>query len=272
MQRYPVRRPEAEGGEFEERFWSPINSPVFDDDGQLSLIINRVEDISPFVHAKRKAGKEREGWDMLETRAQHMEAEIALRDCDRQRSDELREALERLRASEEAAQCAREEAMQANQAKDKFLAALSHELRTPLTPVLMLASVLRAEAKLPVEVREQLSLMQHNIELEARLIDDLLDLTRIARGKLTMFRQPVDIHSLLIHGEQIVAADAHEKALSIGLELNATEHTVSGDGAAASGVLECVKERDQIYSDFRTHHRSHGEPGARENHHHRQRH
>src|SRR4029077_255768 len=57
VQRCPVRRPPEEGGGFEERFWSPINSPVFGDDGQLTFIIHRVEDVTPFVRAKQQAGK-----------------------------------------------------------------------------------------------------------------------------------------------------------------------------------------------------------------------
>lgn len=244
VQRYPVRRPVAEGGGFEERFWSPINSPVFGDDGELTLIIHRVEDVTPFIRAKQRVGKEEEAWDLLETRAQHMEAEIALRDYDRQRADELREALERARRSEDVARRAREdaeraqeEAERANLAKDKFLAALSHELRTPLTPVLMTASVLRQEAQLPVEVREQLSMMQHNIELEARLIDDLLDLTRITRGKLKMLRQPVDVHSLLVHAEQIVLTEAREKGVSLHFQLEAAQHIVNGDSARLHQVF-----------------------------------
>jgi len=237
VQRYPVRRPAEEGGGFEERFWSPINSPVFGDDGQLTFIIHRVEDVTPFVRAKRGAGKEEEGWDMLETRAQHMEAEIALRAYDRQRADELRKVVERLRESEDAARRARTEAERANRVKDEFIAALSHELRTPLTPVLMTASVLREELRLPGDVREQLTMMQRNIELEARLIDDLLDLTRISRGKLEMVVRSVDVHSLIAHTYQIVRSDALGKEMAIQFVLEASEHSVNGDSARLHQVF-----------------------------------
>jgi signal transduction histidine kinase len=237
VQRYPVRRPPEEGGGFEERFWSPINSPVFGDNGELTFIIHRVEDVTSFVRAKQGAGKEEEGWHMLETRSQQMEAEIALRDYDRQRSDELRQALKQLRQSEVAARQAREEAERANRAKDKFLAALSHELRTPLTPVLITASVLSGDARLPDDVQEQLAMMQRNIELEARLIDDLLDLTRISRGKLEMQLEPVDVHSLLAHTDQIVRNDAEDKGVSLNFALKASEHNVNGDGARLHQVF-----------------------------------
>src|SRR5437868_8395858 len=100
VQRYPLRRPENEGGGFEERFWSPINSPVFSDNGELIFIIHRVEDVTLFVRAKALQGKTEEGWRMLEARAEHMEAEIALRAYDRRRTAELQQAYERLQKSE----------------------------------------------------------------------------------------------------------------------------------------------------------------------------
>jgi signal transduction histidine kinase len=237
VQRYPVRRPEEEGGGFEERFWSPINSPVFADDGHLTFIIHRVEDVTPFVRVKQLAGKEEEGWHMLETRAQHMDAEIALRDYDRQRSEELRRVIERLQQSEDEARRAREEAERANRAKDQFLATLSHELRTPLTPVLMAVSVLSEEPRLPGEVREQLVMMQRSIVLEARLIDDLLDITRISRGKLEMIAETVDVHSLLAHTEQIVRGDALDKGVALEFALKAAKHNVDGDAARLHQVF-----------------------------------
>ena len=76
---------------------------------------------------------------------------------------------------------AKELAEKSNHAKDNFLAALSHELRTPLTPAALIAAVrLEETTEVPPRMRQELSLIRRNIELEARLIDDLLDLTRIA--------------------------------------------------------------------------------------------
>src|SRR6266508_2063374 len=76
-------------------------------------------------------------------------------------------------------------AQKASKAKDDFLAALSHELRTPLTPALAAATYLQDNAeKLPQEFAEDVEIIKRNVQLQARLIDDLLDLTRIARGKL----------------------------------------------------------------------------------------
>ena len=133
---------------------------------------------------------------------------------------------------------AKNEAERANRAKDDFLAALSHELRTPLTPVLMSAAALEQEPGIEPELRRQFGMMRRNVELEARLIDDLLDLTRVSRGKLQLlFSGPVDVHSLLAHSEQIVHSDARNKSLVLRLELTANEHHVAGDAARINQVF-----------------------------------
>ncbi len=103
----------------------------------------------------------------------------------------------------------------ASRAKDAFLAALSHELRTPLTPVLMMARSLCEDERLPADAREDLRMMERNIALEARLIDDLLDLTRIAQGQLRLRAEPCDAHSLIGLAVEIVRDDAFAKAIAI---------------------------------------------------------
>ena len=128
-------------------------------------------------------------------------------------------------------------AEQASRAKDDFIAALSHELRTPLTPVLMTAAALRDDARLPMEVREQLGMMERNIALEARLIDDLLDLTTIARGKLHLRSVPVDAHSLIGLAVEIVRGDALAKEISIERHLDANRSGLMADPARFQQVI-----------------------------------
>ena len=93
---------------------------------------------------------------------------------------------EDLRAAKDSAERAKAAAEQANRAKDHFLAVLSHELRTPLTPVVMGVSMLQDRPDLDPDVRETLEMVRRNVEMEARLIDDLLDVTRIAQGKIEL--------------------------------------------------------------------------------------
>ncbi len=103
----------------------------------------------------------------------------------------------------------------ASRAKDAFLAALSHELRTPLAPVLMMARSMADDENLPVEARDNLRMIERNIALEARLIDDLLDLTRIAQGQLHLRAEPCDAHSLIGLAVEIVRDDAFAKSIAI---------------------------------------------------------
>lgn len=129
------------------------------------------------------------------------------------------------------------EAERASRAKDNFLAALSHELRTPLTPVLMIAGSLRGDDRLPEDAREQLGVLERNIALEARLIDDLLDLTRISRGKLALRPQPCDAHSLIGLAIEIVRDDAQAKGITFQRDLAAHHSGLIADPARFQQVI-----------------------------------
>jgi PAS domain S-box-containing protein len=138
---------------------------------------------------------------------------------------------------EEEMRNAKEQAERASHAKDEFLAALSHELRTPLTPVLLTTAVLRDDGRLPLDARDQLAMMKRNIELEARLIDDLLDLTRITHGKFALRMEPCDVHSLLALAVEMVRDEARIKHLAVEIDLRADQANVMGDPARLQQVF-----------------------------------
>ncbi|MGV3534087.1 MAG: PAS domain S-box protein, partial [Chthoniobacteraceae bacterium] len=139
-----------------------------------------------------------------------------------------RDITERRHVDEQLRQ-AKESAEAASRAKDHFLAALSHELRTPLNPVLMLASEHENDATLPEGLRADFATIRKNIALEARLIDDLLDLTRITRGKLKLELIPLDVHEVVHQAFSLVSPDLEAKQIVVTLDLSAPDHVVVGD-------------------------------------------
>jgi PAS domain S-box-containing protein len=139
-----------------------------------------------------------------------------------------RDITRRKRAEEEVA-LARDQAQAASRAKDEFLATLSHELRTPLNPALLLASDGAQNPAFPAEARADFDIIRKNVDLEARLIDDLLDLTRITRGKLTLERRPVDVHPILRDALAIVRTDLDRKRIRLVSDFAASAHLVAGD-------------------------------------------
>ncbi|MDR3404511.1 MAG: PAS domain-containing protein [Chthoniobacter sp.] len=133
------------------------------------------------------------------------------------------------KATEEELAAAKAAAEAASRAKDDFLAALSHELRTPLNPVLLLAVEAERNPDLSPAVRADFATIRRNVELEARLIDDLLDLTRISRGKLRLVRQGLDAHELLRACVGFVLPEIEARGLQLTLSLDAPESWVEAD-------------------------------------------
>lgn len=131
---------------------------------------------------------------------------------------------------------AHREAQAANEAKDQFLATLSHELRTPLTPVLAVLSGLEAAPDLAPHAPE-LAMIRRNVELEARLIDDLLDLTRITRGKLELHRREIDARRVVEHALATTEKELAEKGLRLEVALAPEDHRVWADAPRLTQVL-----------------------------------
>lgn len=123
----------------------------------------------------------------------------------------------------------RREAEGAARAKDRFLAALSHELRTPLSPVLMAAAAMDNHPDLPITLREKLAMIRRNIELEVRLIDDLLDLNRVTSGKMRLQMQPTHVHAALTLAFQTCDWEISTKKLNLRVDLQAENDVANAD-------------------------------------------
>jgi signal transduction histidine kinase len=137
-----------------------------------------------------------------------------------------------------AERAARAELEAAAKAKDEFLAMLSHELRTPLAPVMMTISALERDANLPPQTKEDVAAMRRNLEVQVKLVDDLLDLTRAARGKFELHEEVADVQDLVEHAIQTTRkSDPKADQLTIEARLNAGRHHVWGDKARLQQVL-----------------------------------
>src|SRR5881394_566015 len=131
----------------------------------------------------------------------------------------------------------RQELIAANAAKDQFLAQLSHELRSPLTPVIAMVGELEAELPDSEPVKGALEVVRRNVELEARLIDDLLDITRISKGKLQLSFEPICVHQILQRAYEICREEIAAKNLEAEFHLRATRTHVEGDPARLQQVF-----------------------------------
>lgn len=196
IQKYDIRTPEAEGGAFEVRYWSPLNTPVLGDDGQLRYIIHAVEDVTEAVRLEQHHAKK----DRL--------TEAALRD-EHQR---LGEAVTALQAT--------------NEELEAFCYSVAHDLRAPLRGIQGFSQALLEDYAAAVDPKGQEYL--HRVSSAAlrmsELIDDLLTLSRISRGPLS--RGSVDLTAI---ARQVAVAmeREHQRALKTviaeGMRVNADE-------------------------------------------------
>ena len=135
------------------------------------------------------------------------------------------------------ARAAKEEAETANKAKDHFLAILSHELRTPLNPILLATTSMLELPPEPDEVRSTLKMIRQNVLLQSRLIDDLLDVMRIVRGKMPLHWEIADCHRLIHQSQQICQSEVFGKKLNLVTELRAGDHHINADPARLQQVF-----------------------------------
>jgi signal transduction histidine kinase len=128
-------------------------------------------------------------------------------------------------------------AQAASAAKDQFLAILSHELRTPLTPIFAILATIGRYPDLPEIIRSDLLVVSRNLQLEARLIDDLLDLTRINKGKILLLRESVDVHALIRSVRQLCQLAIDTQQVCFEMQLEAPRYHVLGDAGRLQQVF-----------------------------------
>lgn len=139
--------------------------------------------------------------------------------------------------SERVLKAAKQAADEANAAKDRFLAMISHELRTPLTPILLSARILERRPDDRDTVLDRAGVIRRCVETEARLVEDLLDLSRISLDKLALTRSPVSLHEVIARAADVCETDAHDAGVAIALRLDARRCWVQGDARRLQQVV-----------------------------------
>jgi signal transduction histidine kinase len=194
VQKYDVRRPPSEGGGFEGRYWSPVNTPVLDDQRQLRYIIHQVQDVTEYVRLQERGGEQEAIAGELRERAEQMQAEIL------NRSAELQEMNQALRA--------------ANEAKNEFLSRISHELRTPLTAIMGFSELLSLALR-DDQQREWPAAILKAGEHLLRLVNDVLDISRIESRDLAISLEPVALEPMLAAAVELVKPLADSRRVHI---------------------------------------------------------
>lgn len=358
VQKYDIRRPESEGGGFEERFWSAVNSPAFDGD-RLAYIIHRVEDVTDFIRLERQKREQQEEHELLRSSVEKNRIELYLRAqeldeaklrgfvasgklglipranlylllmqapaavcvlrggtqsielanpvfqqivgnreilgrpareslpeqerlfepaeqvfdsgeafvgkeirilVDRGTSSEERfftfvyqpmrgvdsevegvvlfgfdvtEQVQARRAVEDLANHLRE----TDRAKDEFIAVISHELRTPMTSILGWTRMLALGGLDEETMRDALDSLERSTLAQAKLIEDLLDQSRIAAGKLRLDLRAVDLATLVDQAVRMARPNAESRGITLSLDAGEGKYQSFGDPARLQQII-----------------------------------
>ena len=190
MQKYDIRRPDQEGGAFVERFWTPVNSPVFGRDGELAYIIHRVEDVTEFVRLQQKRAEVEHLTDDLRHQTERMGAEIL------SRTQEVEASARELRRANEDLARLYEKTKELDSLKVQFFSNVSHELRTPLSLILGPVERWLKTAGVNDKLRHDLEVIYRNARLLLRHVNDLLDVARLEAGRMMIRYADVDLSRL----------------------------------------------------------------------------
>ncbi|WP_052117671.1 ATP-binding protein [Legionella norrlandica] len=206
IQKYDIRRPLEQGGGFEERYWSPINTPVLGSDKEVKYIVHRVEDVTEFIHLKETGAEQLKLMEELRTKAGEMEVEIY------QRAQEIQEVNKQLEK-------ANKDLAKLDQIKTQFFANVSHELRTPLMLILGPMKILLAEKSLPPAVQEILRRIENNAQILLKHVNDLLNISKLDAGKMILHYVNIDLVKLIRQTIALFEIPIQERKLIFSMDL-----------------------------------------------------
>lgn len=206
VQKYDIKKPDSEGGGFEEKFWSPVNTPVLGDKGELSYIIHRVEDVTEFIRIKKRDADQIKVNSNLKAVSERMENEIYLR------GQQLQDANVKLRENETRLK-------ELDTQKSEFFSNVSHELRTPLSLIIAPAHQMLKDPGLNSEMKANLNVIVRNAETLLKHVNDLLDVARMEENKLKPMLVAGDLSKTLRFLMANFDSIAREKHIAFGSEI-----------------------------------------------------
>ena len=194
--RYDVPKPDGTG--FEERYWRPVNKVVLSANGEIIYIIHRAQDVTDYVQllAENKANQiERED---LTAQKIIMEKEVEYRSLELEAKNiELSKANDSLKHSTD-------QLHEQGQKKDEFLAMLAHELRNPLSPISAAADILSFNKLSEEKIHQCSDIISRQVKHMTSLIDDLLDVSRVTGGLITLKPEKINLNEMINHSSEQV--------------------------------------------------------------------
>ena len=223
VQKYDIRRPESEGGGFEVRYWSPLNTPVFGPDRRLTFIIHRVADVTEYMKLKDHESAQQQLNAELQQRTTKMEIELFLR------SRELQKLNQELQA--------------ANKTKSVFLANMSHELRTPLSAILGFSELLIDDDAGRFNEASRKNFLEHihsGGENLLGLINDILDLAKVEAGQMKLRPETVRVANVVDDVISVAQPLAAKKQLTVSKQVSSNIVLIADAGKLKQMLLNLV--------------------------------
>jgi len=217
VQKYDIPKPEAEGGGFEVRYWSPLNSPVLGRNNEVEYIIHQVEDVTEFIRLKQEGIEQSKLAEDLKMHAEKMETEIFLR------AQQIQETNKKLREAEGM--------------KDSFLANMSHEIRTPMNAIIGFTELLN-KTRLDRKQKEYISSIEESGQNLLGIINDILDFSKIEAGMIKFENVPFSIRSLIDSVHRLLENKAEVKNINFITQCdNKISELITGDPTRLTQVL-----------------------------------